>query len=76
MPVFFIIIYRIKIELDFETEQLMRIMKIAGLNNTLQIYPKKNLPLLLKSSVGNLGKIKIYLKNKAQIDEDEIKDME
>ena len=50
-------------------------MKIAGLNKTLQIYPKINLPLLIKSNVGNLGKLSIYLKNKKQIEEDEIKEM-
>lgn len=60
---------------DFETEQLIKIMKIAGLNKTLQIYPKINLPLLIKSNVGNLGKLSIYLKNKKQIEEDEIKEM-
>ena len=59
---------------DFETEQLIRVIKISGLNSTMQIFPKRSLPLLLKSNIGNLGKISIYLKNKAQIEEDEFKE--
>ena len=59
---------------DFQTEQLIRVIKISGLNSTMQIFPKRGLPLLLKSNIGNLGKISIYLKNKAQIEEDEFKE--
>ena len=49
---------------DFDTEQLTRISKLAGLSKTIQIYTKKDNPLLFRSSVGNLGKISIYLKSK------------
>ena len=51
-------------EEDFETEQLTRITKLAGLNSTMQIYPKNNLPLMFKTQIGSLGKIAIYLKSK------------
>ena len=57
----------------FDTEQLSRIIKIAGLGTSLQIYPKTDLPLLLKSGVGTLGTIAIYIKTKKQIEEDEFK---
>ena len=57
----------------FDTEQLSRIIKIAGLGSSLQIFPKNDLPLLLKSTVGQLGSILIYIKNKKQIEEDEFK---
>ena len=57
----------------FDTEQLSRIIKIAGLGSSLQIYPKTDLPLLLRSSVGQLGSLSIYIKNKTQIEEDEFK---
>jgi len=60
----------------FDTEQLSRIIKIAGLGASLQIYPKADAPLLLKSSVGQLGTISIYIKTKAQIEEDEFKDVD
>jgi proliferating cell nuclear antigen PCNA len=49
---------------DFDTEQLSRITKMAGLSTNMQIYPKKGKPLLFKSSIGSLGKISIYIKSK------------
>ena len=55
----------------FDTEQLVRIVKVAGLGQSLQIYPKNELPLLIKSQVGTLGTISIYIKTKSQIEEDE-----
>lgn len=55
---------------DFDTEQLSRITKMAGLANNMQIYPKLKKPLLFKSSVGSLGKISIYIKSKDQIEKD------
>lgn len=50
---------------DFDTEQLTRITKIAGLSTNIQIFPKSDKPLLFKSPVGTLGKIAIYLKSKS-----------
>ena len=49
---------------DFDTEQLTRITKLAGLSTNIQIYPKMENPLLIRSLIGNLGKISIYLKSK------------
>lgn len=49
---------------EFDTEQLSRITKMAGLSTNIQIYPKKGLPLMFKSSIGSLGKIAIYIKSK------------
>lgn len=51
---------------EFDTEQLSRITKMAGLNNSLQVYPKEALPLLFRTSIGTLGKISIYIKSKKQ----------
>ena len=48
----------------FETEQLSRITKIAGLSTNIQIFTKKDKPLLFKSSIGSLGKISIFIKSK------------
>lgn len=56
---------------DFETSQLYRIMKISGLSNNIQIYLKEDLPILFKCSIGNLGEIEIYIKNKKQIESEE-----
>lgn len=49
---------------EFETEQLVRISKVAGLSTQIQIFQAADLPILLKSNVGNLGKICVYLKDK------------
>lgn len=49
---------------EFNTEQLMRITKMAGLSQNIQIFPKEGLPLLFKSSIGMLGSISIYIKSK------------
>ena len=55
------------IESTFSTDQLQRIMKIAGLNTKLQIYTGRDLPILFRSNVGNLGTISVYLKSKEMI---------
>jgi proliferating cell nuclear antigen len=55
---------------EFSSDQLMRIIKIAGLGSTMQIYPSKGLPLLFRSNVGSLGKISIYIKSKSQIEKE------
>ena len=57
---------------DFETDQLAGIIKIAGLNSTMQIFPKTDLPLLFKTNIGNLGSLSLYLKSKKQIEQDEL----
>lgn len=49
---------------EFDTEQLTRITKLAGLSSTMQIYPKSENPLLFRCPIGSLGKISIYLKSK------------
>jgi len=57
---------------DFDTEQLHRIVKLSGLGETMQVYPKMKLPLKFKSNVGQLGEISIYIKNKKQIEEEQL----
>lgn len=49
----------------FDTEQLIKIMKISGLGQVLQVYTKTDNPLLIKTNVGSLGKISIFLKSKS-----------
>jgi len=55
------------IESTFSTDQLQRIMKISGLNTKLQIFTGRDLPILFRSSVGNLGVISVYIKSKEMI---------
>lgn len=52
---------------EFDTEQLSRLTKMAGLSPVLQVYPANGLPLLFKSNIGQLGKISIYIKSKSEI---------
>jgi len=55
----------------FSTDQLSRITKLAGLSNTMQIFPANSkLPLLFRTSVGSLGKISIYVKSQELVDEE------
>jgi proliferating cell nuclear antigen PCNA len=48
---------------QFEMEHFNRILKIAGLGKTLHIYGTETLPLQIKSTVGQLGFISIYMKS-------------
>jgi proliferating cell nuclear antigen len=55
---------------EFETDHLIRLAKMAGLGSIMQIYGSPGKPLLIRSTVGHLGKIKVYLKSKKQIEND------
>ena len=54
----------------FDIEQFIRLSKITGLSNSIQIFPKNGLPLLFKTAVGNLGEISIYIKSKEFLEEE------
>lgn len=53
---------------DFDTEQLSRILKIAGLHVNINIHCQKDMPLLMTSKIGIIGDIQIYIKSKKQLD--------
>lgn len=55
---------------EFDTEQLTRITKLSGLNSTIQIFPKRENPLLFRTQIGSLGKISIFIKSKNQQQKD------
>jgi|TARA_B110000037_G_scaffold198191_1_gene236893 proliferating cell nuclear antigen len=55
---------------EFNTEQLARIVKIAGLGNNIQLFVKKDLPMMFRTNIGGLGKISIYVKSKSLISAD------
>ena len=57
---------------DYDTEQLSRILKIAGLNVNINIHCCKNMPLLMTSKVGIIGEIQIYIKSRKQLDDETI----
>jgi proliferating cell nuclear antigen PCNA len=55
---------------DFDTEQLTKITKLSGLSPTMQIYPKNCDSLLIKTAIGSLGRISVYIKPKSQQESD------
>jgi proliferating cell nuclear antigen PCNA len=59
----------------FETEQLSRISKIAGLSQNMQIFCAINRPLMLRSSIGSLGKISIYIKSIEEVNSENNNDI-
>jgi hypothetical protein len=61
---------------DYDTEQLSRILKIAGLHSGLIIKSKKNMPLQIHSKVGILGEMSIFIKSKRQLDDESLQSME
>ena len=58
----------------FGSEKLNNLGRISGLGvttgNVIQIFTKHNLPMLLRTNVGTLGKINIFLKSKEQMDKE------
>lgn len=59
----------------FDIDKFIRILKISGLSNHMQIYSgDKSRPLLVVSNVGQLGKISLYIKSQSQIHDDGMKE--
>ena len=56
----------------FESAQLNSLKRISGLSLTkscnIQVFSKADLPVMLKTNVGALGKIRIYMKSKEQME--------
>jgi len=61
---------------NFDTEQLIRITKIAGLHINMKIFPKEDLPLLFTSQIGTLGQISIYIKSQEQLEQEKESNLE
>lgn len=57
--------------LRYETEQIIQLVKVAGLSQIVRIYYDKILPLKFQLNVGSLGEISIYMKSKEAIEEEE-----
>lgn len=58
----------------FESQQLNNLGRISGLGATttsnIQIFTKENLPILLRTNIGTLGKLSIYVKSREQMEEE------
>lgn len=46
----------------FETEQIVKLAKLANLSTNIQIFTKEKFPLKFRLIVGNMGEIEIYIK--------------
>lgn len=55
----------------FETNQIIKMVKMACLSSVVQIFIKKDLPLKFSLSVGSLGNISIYIKSRENIELEE-----
>ena len=53
---------------EFDIVQILTIIKISGLNRQIQMFCTTGLPILLKSHVGNMGELRLYIKSKDMID--------
>jgi len=60
----------IKYEDTFYTEQLSRIVKVAGLASNIQVFVGANQPMLFRTGVGSLGKLSVYIKSRSLIERD------
>lgn len=53
---------------EFDIIQILTIIKITGLSRQIQLYCTQHLPILLKTQVGNIGELRIYIKSKDMIE--------
>ena len=54
---------------EFDINQLLGIIKIAGLTKNIQIFSKPDFPILFKTLVGSLGTLSIFVKSENMISE-------
>jgi len=52
---------------EFDSEIFSRITKISGLHPNMYIYYCIDLPILLKTNIGNIGELAVFIKTKKQI---------
>jgi len=56
-------VYENVISYVLESEQLVKISKISSLFHKLFVFLEKDMPLLIRTQVGNIGSISIYIKD-------------
>lgn len=52
----------------YSTEYFNKLSKLTCMGNNIQFYTKEKFPLMLKTQVGSLGDLTIYVKSKDQIE--------
>lgn len=61
-------------EEDFDTEQLSRIIKVASLSSSMNIYCTPEYPMFIHTKIGLIGTISLFLKSKSQIEAETMHD--
>lgn len=56
---------------NFDSENIIHLVKLGGTSNNIQIYPSLDLPLKFKMNAGSLGSVGIYIKSRETIDEEQ-----
>ena len=56
---------------SFPTEDIIQLVKVGGLSNTVQIYATNDLPLKFTLNIGSLGTLSIYIKSKESIEDEQ-----
>jgi len=56
---------------NFDSENIIDLVKLGGTSNNIQIYPSTDLPLRFKMNAGPLGNVDVYVKSRETIDEEQ-----
>ena len=56
---------------NFDSENIIDLVKLGGTSNNIQIYPSMDLPLRFKMNAGPLGNVDVYIKSRETIDEEQ-----
>ena len=59
---------------EFDNEFLSKVLKISGLHQSINLCFDENSPFNIRSKVGSLGEISLFLKSKKQLEEENIWD--
>lgn len=56
---------------NFDSDNIIDLVKLGGTSNNIQIYPSPDLPLRFKMNAGPLGNVDVYIKSRETIDEEQ-----
>jgi DNA polymerase III sliding clamp (beta) subunit (PCNA family) len=54
----------------FNSDVFVKIAKLGGMSSNVHIFAQKNLPLMFRTNIGNIGKLCIYIKSNEEIEQD------
>lgn len=56
---------------NFDSENIIDLVKLGGTSNNIQIYASVDLPLRFKMNAGPLGNVDVYIKSRENIEEEQ-----